>query len=294
MGSHPEKADKFGGFLISERLGVSSTAETLVAQRCDETTSGAKLVIKRALPTVAEDPALRSRFEAERALSLRLRHPNIVKSVESGERSGIPFWTMEFVRGFSLAVLRDRLIERGQGASPQLVEHFAAQLASALGYLHNLPAEDGTDARYIHGDIRPENVLSDLEGNAKLVDFGAAVDLAKAEIRSLPLTFPPGYDSPEHGDPNRLSAKSDVFSVGIILGELLLAERLRTRFETPPRRTTEQELVCFNEKLVAHETSRLERGDRHAVKLVREVRQMISREPERRPLLESSRPGYCR
>src|SRR3954471_24205460 len=142
---------KLGGVLGHGSLGVTYRAEDTLLQR--------PVAIKMLADRYADDAVFRERFMAATASAGRLIHPNIVTVLDAGIVDGRPFVVMELVEGPSL---RARL---SRGAVPiGDCQRQALQLADALATAHR--------QRIIHGDIRPENVLIDEHGNAKLSDFG--------------------------------------------------------------------------------------------------------------------------
>lgn len=151
-------------------------------------------------------------FIKEARLAAQLDHPNIVKINDVDEHDGIPYIVMEYVAGQNL-----RSMIRAFGAMP--LDKICAlfdQIAKALDYAH--------EQRIIHCDIKPSNILVDTGGRVKLVDFGIARAMvrAKGKQEEPKRSFgSPRYMSPEHVQGKELDARSDIYSLGIVLYEIL-------------------------------------------------------------------------
>ncbi len=166
-------------------------------------------------PLLARDPRFRERFRREAEAVRPLDHPNIVRVFEAGEVGGLYFMVMEVVDG---GTLKDRL---EQGA-PDLgtTGRIISQLAAGLQYAH--------DRNVIHRDVKPSNVLLGTRGAVKLSDFGLAKVIAQDAGPSLSLTVSGAnmgtarYMAPEQAlNPAGVDARADVYSLGVILFELL-------------------------------------------------------------------------
>ena len=170
----------------------------------------------------------RERFVREAKAASALNHPNIVTIYEINSDLGVDFIAMELVRGRSLAEL---LGTRGR-LSPDEVIHYAVQIAEGVGKAHR--------AGIVHRDIKPGNIMVTDDGLLKILDFGiaklseppeAGSDSAEGQTRTTPLTVAgttigtAGYMSPEQAMGDYVDARSDVFSIGVVLYELLSGSR---------------------------------------------------------------------
>lgn len=170
------------------------------------------------------DPVARQRFEREAVAASTLNHPHILTVHEIGETDGHPYLVTEFVDGGTLADWVSSA-RRSRGEILELLSGIADGLAAAH------------DAGIIHRDIKPQNVLVMRSGHAKLADFGLArliadTDASAESVTTTYLKTEPGlvvgtigYMSPEQVDGQRLDARSDIFSFGIVLYELLTGRR---------------------------------------------------------------------
>ncbi len=162
-------------------------------------------------------------LRTEARLGALLHHPGIVEIYDYGVTGGQPWISMEFVDGLELSDLL-----RGAGRPPATVAvELARQLAQALDHAHSLRA-DGKPAGFVHRDLKPSNVIIDREGRAKITDFG----IAKASVISRVTTRAgvtkgtPAYMSPEQARGGEVDARSDLFSLGTVLYQVVMGQRL--------------------------------------------------------------------
>ncbi len=152
------------------------------------------------------------RFEKEARAAARLRHPNIVPIYEVGIEKGKRFFTMDFIEGTPLDVLIAR-----RELTPRRALEIASQVADALQYAH----EQGV----IHRDIKPSNIMIDQDGRPQIMDFGLAkqLDTDTKFTRTGTTIGTPSYMSPEQaqGENDRIDRRSDVYSLGAVLYEML-------------------------------------------------------------------------
>ncbi len=162
------------------------------------------VVIKRVHPHLASQPSFRSQFFAEAGVVARLVHPNIVRILELGDAGGEAFVVLEFIDGLSLA----SLLEHTGPLPTPLACRIAADVAGALHLAHRARDERGRALGLVHRDVSPRNVMVDVDGVVKLLDFGLARSDGGGAV---------AYAAPEEV----LDARSDQFSLGAVLWELL-------------------------------------------------------------------------
>src|SRR3954467_13198912 len=219
----------FGRYQLVERLAVGGMAELYVATAPGEHGFQKKVVIKRLLPNLVHDETYNAMFIDEAKLTARLVHPKIAQTFELGKVDDQLFIAMEYVDGIDVLALLREFASRRRRVEPQLAAWIAHETLDALDYAHNLTGEDGKAMGIVHRDISPSNVLLSVRGDIKLVDFGIAraKDPDRAhKSKSGTLKGKYGYMSPEQVIEQQLDARSDVFSVGVVLAELLTGRRL--------------------------------------------------------------------
>ena len=221
----------FGHFVLEKELGHGGMGGVYLAR---DKMLDRKVAIKVMLKSLGEDPAFVERFQREAQAAARLNHPNIAQIYSFGQENGMPYIAMELVGGGSL----DKEMEANPGTmDPVRVMRVGQQVADALA----LAAEQGL----VHGDVKPENVLFDADGNAKLVDFGlAAMQGDSSEIWGTPY-----YISPEKVRRQKIDYRADIYSLGGTLYHALTGvapfegenatEVVKARFNGPPRKPSE-------------------------------------------------------
>jgi eukaryotic-like serine/threonine-protein kinase len=219
----------FGRYQLVERLAVGGMAELFVATSPGEHGFQKRVVIKRLLPHLMEDETYNAMFIDEAKLTARLVHPKIAQTFELGKVDDALYIAMEHVDGIDVLALLREFAAKRRRVEPQLGAWIAHEVLDALDYAHHLAGEEGRPLGVVHRDISPSNVLLSVRGDVKLVDFGIAraVDPDRAhKSKSGTLKGKYGYMSPEQVIEQHLDARSDLFSVGVVLAELLTGRRL--------------------------------------------------------------------
>jgi serine/threonine protein kinase len=219
----------FGRYSLIERLAVGGMAELFVATSPGEHGFQKKVVIKRLLPHLLPDETYKAMFIDEAKLTARLVHPKIAQTFELGKVDEALYIAMEYVEGIDVLALLREFAARRRRVEPQLAAWIAHEVLDALDYAHAVKDDAGRTLGLVHRDISPSNVLLSVRGDVKLVDFGIAraVDPDRAhKSKSGTLKGKYGYMSPEQVIELPLDGRSDVFSVGVVLAELLTGRRL--------------------------------------------------------------------
>lgn len=220
-----------GPYELNQRLATGGMAEVYLARRAGPHGFQKVVAVKRILPQLAQDPDFFAMFIDEARVCARLAHPNIVHVFDFGEQDGELYMAMEYVDGTTAARLVRAAASRGEEVPLDAALYVALSILRGLDYAHNARDDDGRSLDLVHRDVSPGNVLIARSGAVKLTDFGIA-RAAEIERRTDAgqLKGKLGYMSPEQVVGRELDARSDLFTVGIVLAELVM---LRPLFSGP-------------------------------------------------------------
>ena len=224
-----EFPSRFGRYTLIERIAVGGMAELFLATAPGEHGFERKVVIKRLLPHLAREPVYTAMFIDEAKLTARLSHPKIAQTYELGRVDDALFIAMEFVDGIDvLGLLREHAWMKQRPPVSHAV-WICHEVLDALDFAHHLADEQGQPLGVVHRDISPSNLLLSRRGDVKLVDFGIARAGGSGRhhrTKSGTLKGKYGYMSPEQVLEQPVDARSDLFSVGVVLAEMLCGRRL--------------------------------------------------------------------
>ena len=224
---YPAAKAVLGPYELGERLGTGGMAEVYVARRAGPHGFAKRFAVKRILPQLARDSRFVAMFCDEARIAAQLCHPNIVQVVDFGEFNGEVFMAMEHVDGLSLAKLLRSVAARGERFPLGAGLYIAHEVLRALSFAHEACDDHGRSLGIVHRDVSPGNILIGRAGEVKLTDFGIVLS-SFVDRRTYPgeLKGKLGYMSPEQVIGSDVDARSDLFTVGIVLAEMLLARPL--------------------------------------------------------------------
>ena len=220
---------RFGPYVILDRIGDGGMAEIFLAKRRGYSGFEKLVALKKIHPKYVRNPSFAQMLIHEAKLAAALNHFNVVQVHDLGEIDRQVYIAMEYVRGRDLAAVLSNTYRRGERLPVELSLFVATEFMTGLEYAHRRRADDGTPLGIIHRDISPQNVLISFEGEVKVTDFGIARVLSQEEEGfRLPgnLHGKFGYMSPEQANDRAIDQRSDVFSAGIVLWEMLVGARL--------------------------------------------------------------------
>jgi len=216
-------------YQLGDKLGAGGMAEVFAGTMVGVEGFARRVAIKRVLSGLSQVPAFATMFVAEAQIASRLAHPNIVSVLDfSRDPEGRLFLVMEYVDGKDLASVLD-----AGPIPPSLAIFIVVEMLRGLGYAHDLPdaaapsgpagsMPPGGTRGVIHRDVSPQNLLLSHEGAVKVSDFGLAkARAASGGVRSETVRGKPGYMSPEQCAGEPLDGRTDLYSVGVMLWEML-------------------------------------------------------------------------
>ncbi|HWU89935.1 MAG TPA: serine/threonine-protein kinase, partial [Kofleriaceae bacterium] len=211
-------------YRLGPKLGSGGMAEVFLGTVIGAEGFARRVAIKRVRGGHSEAPMFSAMFVEEARIASQLSHPNVVSVLDfDRDPEGRLFLVMEFVDGKDLATLS----EAGR-LPPPIAIFVVSEILRGLGYAHELPNANGVRG-YVHRDVSPHNVLVSWEGAVKVSDFGIAKALeGSGRARSGIVKGKPAYMSPEQVNGEGLDGRSDLFSVGIVLWDLLAGRKLFT------------------------------------------------------------------
>ena len=218
---------KFGQYELLEQIAVGGMSEVFKGRVVAAEGFEKLVAIKRILPDLAEDERFVKMLLTEARIHSALSHRNIVQIHDLGiSEDGEYFIVLEYVEGYDLRVIMEQINGSGEIIPEALSLHIAAEIAQGLNFAHELRGPDGQALGLIHRDVTPSNVLISFAGEVKLSDFGLAKRRHdRSVVGSLKGNL--AYMSPEQANQAQLDRRTDIFSLGAILFELLTGKRLR-------------------------------------------------------------------
>jgi len=220
----PTDATTFGKYLLLGQIGKGGMAEVFLARPEQQRRLVAIKVIRRSL---TRDRQFVDMFVREANLAIKLNHDTIVKTFEIGRVQGRHFICMEYISGVDLSYFLKGLQRSARRRLP--IPHalsIALRLCEGLAYAHALADERGAPLNLVNRDVSPSNIRLSYEGDVKLLDFGIAKAVSGLSSEIGVLKGKVAYMSPEQVRGLPLDHRSDIFSVGIVLHEMLTQQRL--------------------------------------------------------------------
>ncbi|HLK89068.1 MAG TPA: serine/threonine-protein kinase [Polyangia bacterium] len=227
--SYEIKPEKFGRYVLLDRIGAGGMAEVFRAVMPGVEGFQRTFVVKRILGERAKSPYFVDMFVQEARINALLHHPNIVQVFDFGNVGGTYFLAMEYVRGRDVSELLRRLRNCDRPCPVAIATFIAHEVAVALGYAHALTGADGTPLHIVHRDISPSNIICLRTGGVKLLDFGIAKAIGEPEVEKTGHGMFKGklsYIAPERIKDLPVDGRSDLFSLGVVLWELLAGQKL--------------------------------------------------------------------
>lgn len=222
LSSVPTPATRLGRYAIAGRIATGGMATVYLARLTAVGGFAREFALKVIHPHLAEQPGFRERFHREARLASRIRHPNVVTTIDAGDDAGYCYMALELIEG---GTLRQLVLQRNKPFPPAEAAQIIAEVARGLHALHMATDEMGAALNVVHRDLAPHNIMLDRTGRPVLIDLGLAKaddNTALTQLGMLAGRLP--YMSPEQARQDSLDARSDVFALGAVLCELVIGE----------------------------------------------------------------------
>ena len=218
----------FGRYTLVRKVGMGGMAEIWKAKAQGPQGFEKVLAIKKVLPHLVEDGEFIDMFVEEAKLVAGLVHPNIVQVFDFGQIGKKDYFiAMEYVPGANLAQVIRRLAERKARMPIEVALYVVLEACKGLGYAHAKSDAAGNEQGIVHRDVSPQNILVSFSGEVKVTDFGIAkVVSALTRTAEGHVRGKLAYMSPEQAHVKPLDNRSDLFSLGVVLYELVTGRRL--------------------------------------------------------------------
>ena len=224
----------FGKYKLIAELGHGGMADVFLAVQAGPAGLGFRklTVVKRLRQNLADDPEFIAMLVDEARIAARLNHPNVVQTNEVGNVGNQYFLAMEYLDGQPLHRMQHRSMQKVKAGEPPPVrpEHQYLILMDALAGLHHaheLLDYDGTPLEIVHRDMTPQNIFVTYEGQVKVVDFGIAKASGRSsETKQGVVKGKVRYMAPEQALAKRVTRRTDVFAVGIMMWEAAVGTRM--------------------------------------------------------------------
>lgn len=234
MRAAPRERAAFGHYQLVQQLAQGGMAQIWRAQD-KERPSAPEVVVKTLHPRLLGQPLFAALFEAEARITRLLSHPGIARIVDFGAVKGMPYLAMERIDGWDLSTVY-RALPKGCKLPASIALAVGFEMCRAVGHAHLWRDRRGTNRPIVHGDLSPSNLMVRRDGGVTLIDFGVAhMNPRVARGRGHVIIGKSGYLAPELLDDEVASPRSDVFSAGVMLHELLVGRHL---FVTDSERET--------------------------------------------------------
>jgi serine/threonine protein kinase len=218
--------EEYGNYYLLEKIAVGGMAELFKARQRGVQGFQKIVAIKRILPHLSDNEEFVTMFIDEAKLAAQLTHPNIVQIFDLGKASGSYYIAMEYVDGKDLRSLLRKVREYHLPFPEPVAAFVVMKVAVALDHAHRKKALNDRELKLVHRDISPQNILISSDGAVKLVDFGIAKAATKnTQTLAGALKGKLLYMSPEQALGQPLDNRSDLYSLGLVLFELLTGER---------------------------------------------------------------------
>jgi tetratricopeptide (TPR) repeat protein/tRNA A-37 threonylcarbamoyl transferase component Bud32 len=214
----------YGKYQLLEKIAQGGMAEVYKAKSHGVEGFEKLVVIKRILPDIGANDRFVELFVHEAKIAVTLSHANIVQVFDLGRADGSYFIAMEYVHGLDLATVLAWARERGEKVPVAIAAYLGGEIAKGLDYAHRRRDQNMNPLGIVHRDLSPHNILISFEGEVKITDFGIARALGAPGVGEERLEGKIPYMAPEQARGEAVDQQADIFSLGVVLYEVLAGE----------------------------------------------------------------------
>lgn len=225
-----QAVEQFGKYILLERLAAGGMAEVYLSKSTGAVGVNKFVAIKRILPQYSDHQDFIEMFKEEAKIAVNLNHGNVVSIYDFGVERAQFFLVMEYVEGRNLRQILNELKKTNTQFTIEQIVYMIKEVAAGLDHAHRcIDGTTGKPLNIVHRDMSPQNIMVSFEGEVKIIDFGIAKAETQMEAtKAGTLKGKYGYMSPEQADGQAIDPRTDIFSMGIVLWELLANDRLFT------------------------------------------------------------------
>ena len=218
---------QFGKYQLIDKIGLGGMAEVFIGRMTGEQGFEKLLVIKKLLPHLGETDEWANFFIDEAKLAALLQHDNIVHVYDFGKIQESYYIAMEYLFGKDLEPIMARAAKTKQALPLDIVLYIVSKICDGLDYAHRLKNLKGEPLHIIHRDISPQNIFITYDGKVRIIDFGIAKTADQSTKTQMGIIKGKvAYMSPEQAGGQVIDHRSDIFSVGIVLYEMITGQRM--------------------------------------------------------------------
>lgn len=222
----PEETRQLGRYELIKRIAVGGMGVIYLAKSRGAGGFEKTVIIKKILDHLADEPEFITKFLDEGRTVVHLTHGNIVPVFDMGAEDGEYFIAMEYLPGRDLRDVLKSLSQEGALIPMSLAVFIAIEACKGLDYAHRCTGEDGKPLGIVHRDVSPSNIMLSRDGEVKIIDFGIARATGRvAKTMTGRIQGKVCYMSPEQASGKSVDHRSDIFSMGVVLYEMLTGVR---------------------------------------------------------------------
>ncbi|TNE49704.1 MAG: serine/threonine protein kinase [Deltaproteobacteria bacterium] len=213
-----------GRYVLDSRITRSGMGEVWLARQQGGGVSKT-VVVKMIHPDLNAHREAQQRFFDEAQIVARINHPHVVQFYEFGEQENMLYQVMEYIEGYAFSQITEQAKSQGATIPLPVICRLLADAAQGLGHIHDMTDEQGQRQELVHRDISPQNLLVSKTGTLKIIDFGIVKAKQKtSRTRTGVIVGKLQYMSPEQLSSEALDHRSDIYSLGLVLYEMLTLE----------------------------------------------------------------------